>query len=60
MKAQHVSKVFFVTAAGLGIGVDIARAALTTVADPREQIDAFRDLSVSLALDDPQPTTNRR
>ncbi len=30
------------------------------VADLVEQIDAYRDLSTSLALDDLQPTGNRR
>jgi hypothetical protein len=30
------------------------------VADLKEQIDAYRDQSTSLALDDLQPTGNRR
>jgi NAD(P)-dependent dehydrogenase (short-subunit alcohol dehydrogenase family) len=41
-------------------GADAIGAAEQKVADLREQIDAYRDLSTSLALDDPQPTGNRR
>ena len=41
-------------------GADAVGAAEQKVADLREQIDAHRDLSTSLALDDLQPTGNRR
>jgi hypothetical protein len=39
---------------------DRAGLAEQKVADLEEQIDAFRDLSTSLALDNLQPTGNRR
>lgn len=35
-------------------------AAKQKVGDLQEQIDAYRDLSASLALDNPQSTRNRR
>jgi hypothetical protein len=35
-------------------------SAAQKVTDLREQIDAYRDLSTSLALDDLQPAGNRR
>ncbi len=41
-------------------GADAIGGAEQKVADLREQIDAYRDLSTSLALDGPQPTGNRR
>jgi NAD(P)-dependent dehydrogenase (short-subunit alcohol dehydrogenase family) len=41
-------------------GADAIGAAEQKVADLREQIDAYRDLSTSLALENPQPTGNRR
>ena len=47
-------KVWFVVVA------DAIGLAEQKVADLQAQIDAFRDLSTSLALDDPQPTGNRR
>ena len=37
-----------------------AKLAEQKVADLEEQIDAYRDLSTSLALDNLQPTGNRR
>jgi hypothetical protein len=39
---------------------DRAGLAEQKVADLEEQIDAYRDLSTSLALDNLQPTGNRR
>jgi hypothetical protein len=39
---------------------DRAGLAEQKVADLKEQIDAYRDQSTSLALDDLQPTGNRR
>ena len=39
---------------------DRAGLAEQKVADLEEQIDAYRDLSTSLALDNPQSTRNRR
>ena len=47
-------KVWFIT------GADAIALAEQTVADLKEQIDAYRDLSTFLALDDLQPTGNRR
>ena len=41
-------------------GADAIGAVEQKVANLREQIDAYRDLSTSLALDDLQPTGNRR
>jgi hypothetical protein len=53
---EHMTdkKVWFI------VGADAIGFAEQKVADLQEQIDAFRDLSTSLALDDPQPTGNRR
>ncbi len=42
------------------VGADSIGVAEQKVADLREQIDAFRNLLTSLALDDLQPTGNRR
>jgi NAD(P)-dependent dehydrogenase (short-subunit alcohol dehydrogenase family) len=70
-------KVWLVTGAGRGMGVDIARAALAAgnalvatghrpeaveqkARDMLAEVDAYRELSTSLALDDPEPTENRR
>ncbi len=47
-------KVWFIVSAD-SIGV-----AEQKVADLQGQIDAYRDLSTALALDDPQPAENRR
>ena len=47
-------KVWFITEA------DSIGRAEQKVADLEEQIDAYRDLSTSLALDDLQPTGNWR
>jgi hypothetical protein len=47
-------KVWFITE------VDSIGRAEQKVADLEEQIDAYRDLSTSLALDDLQPTGTRR
>ena len=47
-------KVWFITSA------DAVGLAEQKVADLKEQIDAFRDLSTSLALNDLQSTRNRR
>ena len=47
-------KVRFITSA------DAVSLAEQKVADLKEQIDAFRDLSTSLALNDLQPARNRR
>jgi hypothetical protein len=47
-------KVRFITSA------DAVGLAEQKVADLKEQIDAFRDLSTSLALNDLQSTRNRR
>ena len=47
-------KTWFIT------GADSIGLAEQKVADLEEQIDAYRDLSTSLALNDLQPTTNRR
>jgi len=61
-------KIWFITGAGRGMGTDIAKAALAAghavvatgrnpdaeqkVVDLQRQIDAFRDLSTSLAYDE--------
>ena len=42
------------------LGADAIGLAEQKAADLRAQIDAFRDLSTTLALDDLQPTGNRR
>ena len=42
------------------VGADAIGLAEQKVADLQAQIDAFRDLSTSLALDDLQSTGNRR
>jgi hypothetical protein len=47
-------KVWFITEA------DSIGRAEQRVADLKKQIDAYRDLSPSLTLDDLQPTGNRR
>ena len=50
-------KIWFITGAGRGMGVDFAKAALAAghteqrVADLKAQIDAHRDLSTSLDFD---------
>jgi hypothetical protein len=49
-----LKKAWFIT------GADAIGIAEQKVADLEEQIDAFRDPSTSLALDNPQSTRNRR
>ncbi len=48
-------KVWFITGASRGMGVDIGKAALTLseqkVADLQQQIDPYRDLVTSLAIE---------
>jgi NAD(P)-dependent dehydrogenase (short-subunit alcohol dehydrogenase family) len=50
-------KTWFITGAGRGMGVDFAKAALAAghnVVATAHNLDAFRDLSSSLALDEAQ------
>ena len=47
-------KVWFIT------GADLIGLAKQKVTDLKEQVDLYRDLSASLALNDPQPAGNRR
>lgn len=62
---MSAKKVWFITGAGRGMGMDFAKAALAfiagadaiaiaeqKVADLQEQINAYRDLSTSLAWED--------
>ena len=55
-------KVWFITGAGRGMGVDIAKAAFAEqkVQDLQQQINAFRDLSTSLALNEAEAAENER
>lgn len=45
-------KIWLITGASRSLGVDLAKAAL------KDQVDAYRDLSTSLALNDWQPEVN--
>jgi hypothetical protein len=41
-------------------GAEVIALAEQKIADLQQQINAYRDLSTSLAFDDPQPTRKRR
>jgi NAD(P)-dependent dehydrogenase (short-subunit alcohol dehydrogenase family) len=62
------NQIWFITGASRGMGVDFAKAALASgagadaialaaqkAADLKAKIDAYRELSTSLALDEPAP-----
>jgi NAD(P)-dependent dehydrogenase (short-subunit alcohol dehydrogenase family) len=64
-------KVWFITGAGRGMGVNFVKAALVAgadaiglakqkVADLQSQIEAYRDLSTSIAFDEHKPGGSAR
>jgi len=67
MTEKTEKKAWFITGAGRGMGVDFANAGADAialaeqhVADLQAQIDAYRELSTSLTLDEPAPVATVR